>query len=430
MYMPVLDHRASWKGGDDLLVVGKVADDEVDPIGYTVDGDRVPLTIEKPPEMPVLVLVNTETDFSAVPAAPSSNILASSSGPFDTPGVYMVYSVVENHDDYDTWPSGNPEFEVHTWVQNSVGDFVDVQCAGEQKSVPLNYNQDARIWPSAGGSGADTVLLIVESGIGANKNFFFSVWEDDEEPCNEGEDPGRPPRTDDDQGQEDALEEVIKKNQEIQGSDTVTLMQLVDFADAVEDASPGSDRLVGIVAEGPPSGCWNADDPTTLVIMDTLGTDQGLIHVYWTMGELDPICPLTGGMTGPDEIEIGGGQPVPAAKWTASSSGGEGSGPTFQWYLDGVPKSTSTTYTMSPVNEGDYVVKVRIVRGSETVWDSTDVEITDTCTVGCGGGGEVTPPPMKPQGAGNETANLRPLSREPLRPAWRLDPYRGVPWHH
>lgn len=63
MYMPVQQHRERWRGGDDLIVAASLTEDDT-PIGYDLSGRPVELSPLTPPEVPTIVLVPVETDFS------------------------------------------------------------------------------------------------------------------------------------------------------------------------------------------------------------------------------------------------------------------------------------------------------------------------------------------------------------------------------
>ncbi len=63
VYLPVAAHRASWGGGDDILVATARDDGEV-PVAYDTRGRRRLLDPRTPPAAPVLAVVPVETDFS------------------------------------------------------------------------------------------------------------------------------------------------------------------------------------------------------------------------------------------------------------------------------------------------------------------------------------------------------------------------------
>ncbi len=62
-YMPVAAHRATWTGGDNLIVAAQLEEGQP-PIGFLIDGTPVTLKLDEPPATPVLALVPVETDFS------------------------------------------------------------------------------------------------------------------------------------------------------------------------------------------------------------------------------------------------------------------------------------------------------------------------------------------------------------------------------
>jgi hypothetical protein len=138
-YMPVPAHRARWSGGSDVIVASTLADDGTVPVAYSLSGGEVRLTSAKvPPGTPTLVLVPVETDFSTVPIPRDAAVVTE-----EQPGVYMTRSEV--WDDHEGWAMGEPEFEVHVFVQNQYGTFVDVQCAGQYRTGALYYDQNAVI---------------------------------------------------------------------------------------------------------------------------------------------------------------------------------------------------------------------------------------------------------------------------------------------
>jgi hypothetical protein len=68
-YMPVREHRESWRGGTDLIVAGTLeGDDEgktkVAPVAFDLQGRPVALSFDVAPSTPTLVLVRKEADFS------------------------------------------------------------------------------------------------------------------------------------------------------------------------------------------------------------------------------------------------------------------------------------------------------------------------------------------------------------------------------
>jgi len=70
---------------------------------------------------------------------------------------------------------------------DSVGTFIDLQCAGHDQSNPLYYDQNGDDW-------SGRVLVILEEGIGLHQ-VEFQVWEDDYQAC--AWNAGRPPHTTD-----------------------------------------------------------------------------------------------------------------------------------------------------------------------------------------------------------------------------------------
>ena len=67
-YMPVREHRETWRGGSDLIVAASIDGDDdgraVAPVAFDLQGRPVTLSADAPPATPTLVLVRRESDFS------------------------------------------------------------------------------------------------------------------------------------------------------------------------------------------------------------------------------------------------------------------------------------------------------------------------------------------------------------------------------
>ncbi len=136
-YMPVKDHFAEWEGGNNLIVASVLRDDGTIPIAFDLSGDRFPIaSAEDPPEVPALVLVPVETDFSRPQVSTYEAGAAASAA--TTPGIYMMSEYIP--DDHEGWSAGDPEFEVHVFPEVS-GEFVDKYCSGNGKTGSRNYER-------------------------------------------------------------------------------------------------------------------------------------------------------------------------------------------------------------------------------------------------------------------------------------------------
>ena len=227
-YMPVREHRATWRGGDDLFLASLLEDEGRTPYGFDLSGRPVQLSAHTPPATPVLSLTPVETDFTRpLSAAEYRNAddrggetigtwVPGGTGPsfamavddcsydysIDTcsddggggggggggtttkpGGLYMTYSYVSN--DGEAWTKGNPEIEVHIHGPNG-GDKTygaDLACAGEkQTDYYRNFNQDSKTW-------SGEVLLFNQQQITdyvtkyGDQGFNVMMWEDDDTAC-------------------------------------------------------------------------------------------------------------------------------------------------------------------------------------------------------------------------------------------------------
>jgi hypothetical protein len=204
-YMPVAEHRTSWRGGEDLIVATQVEDTDT-PIAWDTRGQRVVLSLSGPPDTPVLVLIPVETDFTEplAPKAlaqrgnpnretiedPASTLIDCgtpdcSGGEETTPfpaGLYITFQRLVNQG--EPWTLGAPEIEVHIHGPQSAAApqyGADLACSGDRAGFPRGFNQDNAFWRGE-------ALLFDQNQINAynaitQNGFNVSVWEDDNAWC-------------------------------------------------------------------------------------------------------------------------------------------------------------------------------------------------------------------------------------------------------
>ena len=192
MYLPVPAHRAVWTGDEHLLVATVGADHEA-PVAFTLDGRRMVLDPERPPATPVLVVVPAETDFDHPSAGLKVESFLGDGGgaPAGPPhGLYMRAAHFAS--DFEGWPKGNPEYEIHILGQAGATDSLQsYSCAGERADGSYyQFNMDGSDWTGS-------VLLISDAQITAFKNshpkqnFRIFAVEDDDTACEIKVDPNR-----------------------------------------------------------------------------------------------------------------------------------------------------------------------------------------------------------------------------------------------
>jgi len=328
-YMPVPEHWAAWNGDSRLIVAGAL-DDQDEPIGFDLAGKPVRLSAAHPPDVPTLVVVRDETDFSS-PSALRSPPPPARVTTVDPPGVYMTSSWIPDAGQYEGWTAGQPEFEVHAFVQNSVGTFIDLQCAGHDQSNPLYYDQNGDDW-------SGRVLVILEEGIGLHQ-VEFQVWEDDYQAC--AWNAGRPPHTTDHTANDiknlaaKIFQAYIDTGVKQIASILMVVPGLLDLGFALNHDDP-----VGVVSlTGPETGCWPATGPAAFDIKrPSDGARVGTVDLDVTFGHRVPLCPFS--------VAIGGsGAPTEYTDETWVAGGIYGTTPyTFNWYVDGQFVGTGTSY--------------------------------------------------------------------------------------
>jgi hypothetical protein len=197
-YMPVKSHFATWNGDADLLVASVLRDDGTVPDGFDLTGRVVHIaSSEVPPATPTLVVVPVETDFSTVPPPAPAGVDAAVT--VDEPGAYMTQLHV--YDDHEGWGSGDPEFEIHTFVRNIDALYQDLVCSGKEAPSLYQFDADQDWW----GNGVHDVLMATEERMAsANERVQFQIWEDDTGECTgaAGASGGKPPKTSDEKIQQ------------------------------------------------------------------------------------------------------------------------------------------------------------------------------------------------------------------------------------
>jgi hypothetical protein len=155
MYLPVPSHRASWRGGDELLVASALTDRDA-PIAYDLRGRRHVLSPDAPPTAPVLAIVPAETDFDRT--APSSEVAcgqmmvsaacgSTTTSPTSTltPGLYM--SKVHLREEFESWLKGAPEIEILVLGQKgSTDSLTKYQCIGQRAAGSYYFDQNSTNW--------------------------------------------------------------------------------------------------------------------------------------------------------------------------------------------------------------------------------------------------------------------------------------------
>lgn len=189
LYLPVPEHRSRWSGGEHVLVA-TVDDERQPPVAFSPRGQRIILSPDAPPEVPVLALVPVETDFdrprglAQIQGSPGDG--GSSPLPY---GLYMTNShLVES---FESWVKGAPEIEVHVLGQAGKTDsLTSYSCAGGAAAGYYYFDQNKLDW-------SGNVLLMTQAQINNYKsnhpdqNLRVFLVEDDDTSCQIKVDPAR-----------------------------------------------------------------------------------------------------------------------------------------------------------------------------------------------------------------------------------------------
>lgn len=194
VYLPVLAHRARWRGGTDVLVATARADGEA-PAAFDLRGQPRLLDPEEPPDTPVLALqtwegadgaecgneiINECNDWGddgwQEPTTPPPPPPSPTSG-----GLFLT--ATRFFSTFEGWLKGAPEFEVHVLGHKSgTEEMVSYQCIGERAGGPYFWNQDDLTW-------SGNVMLFSQAqldqfdALHPGQGLRFLVLEDDDGPC-------------------------------------------------------------------------------------------------------------------------------------------------------------------------------------------------------------------------------------------------------
>lgn len=206
LYLPVPDHRAGWRGGNDILVTGFIESEAelrkgsgMIP-GYAVDGTEHPISYFAPGTRPVLVLTGVESQFdetgesAAVPAGampqpaapctgkkcppppppPPADPCASS---FTGTTLLLCRSTIVKVSDYEGALRGSPEISMKLFsvLPNGTG-MVQIGCVNEDQPGDQFFDQDGDSWAGRARIGTKAAI---DQARAAGRSVLMQVWEDD-----------------------------------------------------------------------------------------------------------------------------------------------------------------------------------------------------------------------------------------------------------
>ncbi len=194
VYLPVPAHRATWRGGTNLLVATAREDGEA-PVAFDLQGRRRVLDPRTPPTEPVIALQTWEgkddpncddtmtKDCSSSDGGGGYNPGDPTSPPTAAPGGGLFLTETRFFDKFESWLKGAPEFEIHVLGHKSgTTEMVSYQCIGEQAGGPYSWNQDDLTW-------SGSVLMFSQAQLDQfeaqhpGQGLRFLLLEDDDGPC-------------------------------------------------------------------------------------------------------------------------------------------------------------------------------------------------------------------------------------------------------
>jgi hypothetical protein len=382
-YMPVKDHWARWTGGPDLIVATALKDHEI-PVAYDLDGHPVPLTSSAtPPSTPTLAIVPVETDFSVQRSSAQcyencGGVGGGGSPP--PPGLNMTFSYIGG--DWEGFLMGDPEFEVHVLtIRRNTSGAHDYRCAGEHAPIWSSvYDQNGTSW-----SGNVELLSYQELNTFAEESThtIVQVWEDDKEAC------------------------IIRKDREWVTAAVSAVLGFVGvsvdfsivkkgwyeacspdgyavcwasilvfpFAPLVLIAALQNDDYVGTVVPTSVAGVSYSD--ANYVMLNEKGVIKGRVMLTGAPYVSPPLPgpQLHAEISGPSALA-----PNTTCTWSVGVTGASGS-INYQWYRDGTPVSSSSSYTGS--SGSGFTLAVYVSNGSHAAADALTVSTSQgsyTCS--------------------------------------------------
>lgn len=328
VYLPVDEHRASWVGGEDV-VVATTMHDSSEIFAYDLTGGRVVVTEGNLPGQSIIAVVFAE-GFVGQPESQSYMLVNEDVMPAlssEIPRVAMYWSRIYSADNYEGLLQGDPEFEVHTYrAPSGSTDLRWYTCAGEYVDYsPQVYDQDYEEWSG----GVRLTTAYGDEGV----QFVHEVWEKDNGTspgCRYWNDASSAPITDEDT--RDKFWNTVKgvtviTAMCIAGGGTVACAKLYPFfigaSWAVGAYNP--DDFVGRI-ERTRQECWRESTGAELAYIWRGSHQAGRAKIDWTYLERHPVCP--------DAIIYGDnyiGSPG-TYNWSLSNQSGGDGNYTYKWY--------------------------------------------------------------------------------------------------
>lgn len=382
-YFPVDEHRDAWTGGGDLLIGFQLHEWEP-PTAVDLEGERHVLTLDRPPENPVLMVVPAERR-----ATENAGLVSISTDDYPN-GIYLrQLSVAE---DGESWPRGDPEIELHLVAPQSASNFTTLathECAHEASSHQhRRFDMNGTSWYSGdilvadSSDLADIESIFASAGQPDSARFIIEVWEDDTGTC-------EIVSTEDSwndrvlaavltagyvYGFVLVLDECQEGKKSVAACVTVLLLGptgpfvIGHPATWWEQIIDAEDEFLGLIS---PRGGWGGFREGAITADVYVGTSE----VGYAELEATPFR-LRAEIAGPELVcSYGGTGPRP--RYSAELYGGAGA-IQYRWYEDGEVKGTSATHLLTDTSVGLHSLTLVVDRGSERVTKNLTVTVTES----------------------------------------------------
>lgn len=159
IYFPVAAHRDAWKGGAELMVATTL-DEDVAPVGVTLDGRTLTLSAVAAPSVPTLVVVPAE-GFDRFGAPKEASLRSEFRRPAASRALVTALGVndrglsvseranyLKTTNDQEAWALGLPEFEIS--LAATTADGTQYDWVKQVPSQIFGPNSDDGLWKTAG----------------------------------------------------------------------------------------------------------------------------------------------------------------------------------------------------------------------------------------------------------------------------------------
>ena len=374
LYLPVDAHRDSWEGEPNLIVASLLDDDSGSSISaFDLSGRPVALSLDEPPDQPVLVLVPAETDFS--PDTGTGPALVYDDGP----GIYMTSNYLV--DTHEPWIHGDPELAVHVAIADVGGilssQFEFASCAGDNQTGIWNrfyFDQNDNSWSG--------VVKIADLSTILDGKTSIQVWEDDFNRCSDGTQHVVPHTQPSWLAVYALIGSILHLGAVEEGTMQFNIYGFVAGLTFTYAFGLIRDDFVGETKALTQSCFATASGPVLFQLKDEYQDYAGFLRLDNTEDMNRELCaptPLQVTISGPTEAPENNGNnggEGDVCTWEAIATGGSGA-KTYAWTYDWAPVGNGSSWSGDTGSSGDHDLRVTVMDASGNDSDELQIQVTE-----------------------------------------------------